>query len=298
MENVNDWNVLEGVEVREYQKQAILNWRNNGYSGVFHMATGTGKTFTSILAMQNLIKHCDGRLGIVILCPYQHLVNQWRKELRLFGIETIVGFSGNPYGDYLRYFENSVICFYNGTLKQFVLLTTNDSFQKREIQYWLRKVNGKLLLVADEAHTLGTENRSQYLTELFDYRLGLSATFERYWDEEGTKRLRRFFGRDVFSYSLDQAIKDGFLTPYEYHPIICYLSKEENNKYVAISKELKKYILWENGEAKASDAGMFLLIERARLVAASVDKLKKLFIAMESYKERKNMLIYCGATKS
>lgn len=294
--------LLEGIElpnnleVREYQLKAISNWRNNGYCGVFDMATGTGKTITALLAMLHLYKHCNEKLGVVILCPYRHLVNQWRDDLEKFGVEAIVGYSENPYGDYIRYLENSIICYNNNQLSRFVLLTTNDSFGKKEIQYLLQEVNENLLLIADEAHTLGSEKRSQYLTDLFDYRLALSATFERHWDNRGTKKLKRFFGKNVFSYSLDQAIRDGYLTPYEYYPVICYLSEEEYKEYVAISRELTKYFIDDDDSLGLSEIGKMLLIKRARVVAASRDKITRLFEIMEDYVDQRNMLIYCGAT--
>lgn len=296
MQLLGEIELPKDLQVREYQLKAISNWRNHGYCGVFDMATGTGKTITAILAMLHLYKHCNERLGVVILCPYRHLVNQWRNDLERFGIEVITGYSENPYGDYIRYLENSIICYNNNQLSRFVLLTTNDSFGKREVQCLLPEVKKNLLLIADEAHTLGSEKRSQYLTDLFDYRLALSATFERHWDSSGTKKLKRFFGKNVFSYSLDQAIKDGYLTPYEYHPVICYLSEEEYKEYVEISRELSKYFIDDDDTLDLSEIGKMLLIKRARVVAASRDKVTRLFEIMEHYVDQRNMLIYCGAT--
>ena len=115
---------------------------------------------------------------------------------------------------------------------------------------------------------------------MFDYRLALSATFERHWDSSGTKKLKRFFGKNVFSYSLDQAIKDGYLTPYEYHPVICYLSEEEYKEYVEISRELSKYFIDDDDTLDLSEIGKMLLIKRARVVAASRDKVTRLFEIM------------------
>ena len=40
-----------GVTLHDYQKNAIINWKNNNYRGIFDMATGTGKTYTGLGAI-------------------------------------------------------------------------------------------------------------------------------------------------------------------------------------------------------------------------------------------------------
>ena len=41
---------------REYQKTAFENWKNNGQKGLFAMATGTGKTITSLNCLLEIYK--------------------------------------------------------------------------------------------------------------------------------------------------------------------------------------------------------------------------------------------------
>ena len=45
------------------------------------------------------------------------------------------------------------------------------------------------MLIADEVHGLGSENQACALFPTAKYRLGLSATPQRWYDEVGTKRL-------------------------------------------------------------------------------------------------------------
>lgn len=288
--------IPEGIEIRDYQREAIQNWRNNGYIGVYDMATGTGKTITAILSIRNLELHCNGRLGVVILCPYKHLVDQWAEELKKFGIEPIIGYSGSKYGDFSRLLESKVRRYHRNKEDFFTFLTTNETFKRDDIQYILNRFQGKLLLVSDEAHTMGTESRLLFLTDNFDYRLALSATFERKWDADGTKELYSFFGKTVFSYSLAKAIENGILTPYEYYPIICNLDENEYKEYIHLSKELQKHILASGDSITLSEKGKMLLIQRSKVVAGAKAKLVRLDDLMDRFKNEKGMLVYCGAT--
>ena len=64
-------------KIRPYQETAIQNWKTNGYRGIYDMATGTGKTLTALASIEQLFRDNKRRLGIIIVCPYQHLVEQW-----------------------------------------------------------------------------------------------------------------------------------------------------------------------------------------------------------------------------
>ena len=50
-------------------------------------------------------------------------------------------------------------------------------------------------------HNLGSEGFITDPPEFFDYRLGLSATPIRQYDEEGTAQLFEFFGPIVFQFT-------------------------------------------------------------------------------------------------
>ena len=69
-------------KIRKYQDEAKNNWINNGYKGFFVMATGTGKTVTTLNAIYELIK--EKQLLVVIAVPYKHLVRQWAEDVNLF----------------------------------------------------------------------------------------------------------------------------------------------------------------------------------------------------------------------
>ena len=78
-----------GVKLHDYQIEAIKNWVNNDYCGIFDMATGTGKTFTGLGAVAKLVEN-KKRAAIIIVCPYQHLVEQWVEDIVKFNIKPII----------------------------------------------------------------------------------------------------------------------------------------------------------------------------------------------------------------
>ena len=87
--------IPEWLEVREYQRNAIECWKEQGYRGIFDMATGTGKTYTGLAAICRLYEELQGNLAVVIVCPLQHLVEQWVEDIVRFGIQPIIGYSAS-----------------------------------------------------------------------------------------------------------------------------------------------------------------------------------------------------------
>ena len=74
---------------REYQKQAFENWKNNDQKGLFAMATGTGKTITSLNCLLEIYKR-NGYYKAIILVPTITLVNQWKQECEKFHFTNII----------------------------------------------------------------------------------------------------------------------------------------------------------------------------------------------------------------
>lgn len=74
-------NIPNWVSIRPYQDEAISNWKDRDYVGIFDMATGTGKTYTGLAAVATLYENRQAPLAVLIICPYQHLVNQWVDDI-------------------------------------------------------------------------------------------------------------------------------------------------------------------------------------------------------------------------
>ena len=285
-------------KLRDYQEEAIEKWVENGYRGIFDMATGTGKTLTALGAIARISENLKGKLGVIIVCPFQHLVEQWVEDIVKFNIKPIIGYSYSPQKNWKNRLKLAVQTLkYDDINSFFCFICTNATFSNEEIQKLFKRIKKPLLLIVDEAHNLGATNIRKTLTEQYTYRLALSATFDRHMDEEGTSILYNFFGKKIIEYSLGRAIEEKMLTPYDYYPIVVYLTERELNEYNELSKKIKKETrIDEKGKFYFSKLGEMLLIERSRIVAGATNKIKTLKKELQKYKEENNILVYCGAT--
>ena len=296
--DLNEPHIPSTVEIRDYQNQAIENWVKNNYRGIYDMATGTGKTYTALASIVRLYNDLNGKIAVIIVCPYQHLVEQWKEDVLLFGFNPLVCYSASSTKNWKNSLENRVKRFNKGSRKHFCVITTNATFLTSFMQEQLAKLDGNLLIVADEAHNLGASKIREKLPLNFPYRLALSATINRHSDEEGTNAIFDYFGDKCIEYTLEQAIKANMLTPYYYHPILVYLDNEELDAYITLTEKISKALsINEKGKNILSEYAKMLLIQRARLVAGTKQKLFKLEeIIKDKYINDRQLLVYCGAT--
>lgn len=290
--------IPRGVSLHEYQLDAINNWANNLYRGIFDMATGTGKTYTGLGAAARLFDDTK-RLAVIIVAPYQHLVDQWVEDIVKFNMKPTIGYSSSPQKDWKKRLENDIFDFQLGIIDAMCFVTTNATFSSDFVQKKLNSLGKNTLLIVDEAHNFGSTHLSLSLNPNFEYRLALSATLERHGDPQGTQVLKSYFGSKCIEYGLERAIREGKLTPYYYYPITVYLEEDELEIYKDLSYKISKEChVGKNGELKITDKGKRLLLSRARVVAGARQKLTALKKAIEPYKDDSHMLIYCGATKT
>ena len=290
--------IPEDIELRDYQEEAIAAWVGENYRGIFDMATGTGKTLTGLGAISKLSKDLDDVLAVIIVCPYQHLVEQWVEDIVRFNIKPIIGYSSSPQKDWKKRLARAVR---DQKLRReksfFCFVCTNATFANSTVQEEISKIQSPVLLVVDEAHNFGARSYASLLDDRFMYRLALSATLDRHRDDEGTAVLYDFFGMKCIEYSLDRAIDQDKLTKYKYYPIPVYLTDEELEKYEQKSYEMSKCLIkGKDGKYKLNKRGEILAMERARIVAGASQKLEALREYIAPYADDNNILVYCGAT--
>jgi superfamily II DNA or RNA helicase len=148
-----------------------------------------------------------------------------------------------------------------------------------------------LLVVGDEVHKLGSEGMKRALPHSAQYRLGLSATPERWEDPAGTARVLEFFGSVVFEYDLDQAILDGVLTPYEYIPILVDLTEGELDDYERVATSIEAQLARPGPDRDRPLLGR-LLSERSRILNSASGKLG--IIRDEMPSSATHTLAYCA----
>jgi superfamily II DNA or RNA helicase len=289
-------------ELRDYQKLAVQHWEDQGYVSIFEMATGSGKTFTSLNAL-NYFKKSKGYLRCILVVPLVTLVEQWENEVRaLVEKVTIINATGsNPSwkSDFRKVSQSAVL----GTEDDFILITTYSTFSTQTFRDLVNNYpKNDLILLADEMHNLVTENNiNTASSEKFKYRLGLSATPTRLWKQNESSIVRELFGGKSFVYSLADAIKDKALVDYEYKVIPVNLTEEEFEEYLSLSKQASRLSHFANEKSNGPNPLATILTKRAIIKKQAENKLFALDQLIEVLKKRgdfHNALIYVDSNSS
>ncbi len=287
------------IERRDYQEIAVKNLKNNNWHGILSMATGTGKTITSLLALDDIYNETD-KSFFVIYAPLTHLVKQWSTEVsNYFGIEPIICFdSQKTWFDKL----SSSIRNYNYGINNtnfVIVITTYATGSSPTFLNMISQVKKNLGMIADECHNIGSLTYSSILDTDFQYRIGLSATPERWMDSEGTSNMMRFFDKVVYEYSLKEAIKNGKLTKYKYYPILISLNYDEYYKYNELTSKISKMAMYVNDDSDDDEKEKYkkLCIERAKILILANSKIQKTIELLKKRYEtndKSHILVYCG----
>lgn len=265
---------------REYQQLAFENWKNNCQKGLFAMATGTGKTITSLNCLLEIYKR-KGYYKALILVPTVTLVEQWEEECRKFNFNRIVKVCSKypSWKEEIRRIQfDEKFCKENENIS-FIIISTYSSFSREKVFNILNSFSRtQVLLIADEAHNMGAPGLLKRLGNInYLRRIGLSATPERQFDDVGNKRIFHFFGADekyTYEYSMAEAIENGVLCRYFYYPHLVSLTSEEMEKYSDYSVKISKYFNYNSGTFdKTDDVLMALLLARKRIIHKATNKI-------------------------
>ena len=286
------------ITLRDYQQQAVQNWFANKGRGTLKMATGSGKTITALAVAAELYEQIQLE-ALIVVCPYRHLVQQWDRECRKFGLKPILAYESVK--QWQSDLSNQLI---NRRLELppiVTVITTNATLTSQGFQSLLKSEDGqrgafpkKTLLIGDEAHNLGAERLAASLPKTVGLRLGLSATPERYFDDRGTQALFDYFGEVLEpEFTLADAINHGALVKYKYYPILVELTDEEAMEYAQLSVKIGQAIAI-GGEDEDNENLTLLLSKRARLIGAAENKIPALRSLMKERLDTDHTLFYCG----
>jgi DNA phosphorothioation system restriction enzyme len=281
-----------GITLRDYQRVAISNWFKNNGRGTFKMATGSGKTYLALGAVLQLISDAHLRAAIVI-CPFSHLVEQWRDQARGLGFDPIQIYRSRS--KWLDLLDTKLSRTQQGQSDFLLAIATNRSFASDTFQRRLALFPHKTVLIADEAHNLGAEQLQTRLPQEINWRMALSATPERWFDDIGTQALFDYFGPVLDpEFSLSDAIQAGVLTRYRYYPILVHLTESERDEYIQLSTKIAR-IFTRSEPTEENPHASHLLIQRARLVSSAKNKLVELRKLIENTHDiLSHTLVYCG----
>ena len=278
----------------DYQKEAIHHWFSHKCESIFEMATGTGKTYTTINALKEF-SEVNKYLRAIIVVPLTTLTLQWQNELQnILPDYRIINTSvDSDWRQVLHSLHMSKLL--NGETENFIIVTSYKMYPTEGFLEAASKITDDYILVADEMHNLVTDRciaASQ--NNIFKYKLGLSATPTRLWKPEESAYINRLFGDNRFSYDLKKAIDAGFLVPYSYHPMFSYMDVNEYDEYCELSKTIAK--LYASSESKGDNALLnSKLIARARLkknTSSKIPELSKLITRLDELNKLHHALIY------
>jgi superfamily II DNA or RNA helicase len=295
MTMANSPKIPDGLVIRDYQKDAIRAWLRAKARGILEMATGTGKTITSICGVVTLLRQlraANYACGLVIVIPYKVLLEQWQDNLAEFGIYPLPCYESKTV--WLPKLQSQIDMFTRGSFKNLSIITTNTTFYDNDFQSELAKMNGQYIFCVDEMHHLATPQGVSLLPSDAMFRIGLSATLMTKYENKSMDDLIAYFGKGiVYTFSLERAIDEGFLTPYNYYPVFVELTDDEKEDYFILSKKIAKaYLISE----KDDNAEMLqaLLMRRARIIGSAENKLEALRSMGNIVQGTKYNLFYCG----
>jgi Type III restriction enzyme, res subunit len=183
----------DALPLRDHQIQALATWELHGRRGLLEHATGSGKTYTAVQAIRTILNE-DGTA--IVLVPSSLLFQQWHRELaeHLSDLTPQILLVGDGNDSW----RNNALLHAWTSPRNLVspARIVLAMMQTASTDAFLTQVahNDHLLVVADEAHRLGSPSAQHLLTLAAPWRLGLSATPTRAGDPEGTARLFDYFG--------------------------------------------------------------------------------------------------------
>jgi superfamily II DNA or RNA helicase len=278
---------------RQYQTDAYNAWLDNDRKGVFAMATGTGKTITALnCVLEDYKKNENGIYQAVVLVPTIDLAEQWEKEAKKFNIQTVLKITSKS--DWQTELSNIVTLTKFGGKTSFFIICSYASFTKQRFQNYFQRLPKDTILIADEAHNMGSTGILNVLpTVHLKKRIGLSATPQRIYDAEGTATVEAFFNDTapyIYNFTVERAIKEGYLCEYRYFPHIVPLTDTELEGYIEISKKLFKFFDAKSGGYKDSEFVTRLLLQRKRIIQKAYFKLETTRkILTERFNEKGNL---------
>ena len=279
-------------KMRPYQEEAKTNWNNNNHTGFFVMATGTGKTITSLYTIKDLVT--EEKIFTVIAVPYKHLVSQWAEDAKEFFPDAhIVCVHGEIKDAETKIYASDLSS--KSSYKPLIIITTIKSFFLKKYVNLYDKIEYKKLLIVDEAHNF-YNSLSDELSAKYVYKLGLSATPVFGTDEEKTKILLNWFGGKVIDFPIEKAIGK-YLVNYEYHPIFVYATEEDETKFAKYTQMMLS--AFDSKSGKIIDEEKFTIGYRGRLKAISMaeEKLENISKIFNEIEDKDHTIIYCSDGK-
>jgi superfamily II DNA or RNA helicase len=188
-----------------YQKDGIEKWIKAGARGYFEWCTGSGKSYLACLAIKLANeRHPDKEINVVV--PTTVLQEAWTDDkkghIKLHGLKNVNVFVINTY---------------------------------------VKETHDCALLIIDEVHTATGAKSKHFNTVIdktkFNWILCLSATLEK----EHKEFLHKRNVKCISTLTADDAVKNGWLSPYKVLCVPIELDDDDKEKYDKMHKEFNKH---------------------------------------------------------
>lgn len=296
---------VEKKQLRAHQIDALDAWKRNNYHGILAMATGSGKTITALFASEMAPKST-----ITIICaPTIPLIQQWESEIRHFDNSAAIIIAGSAKSNWNELLGPKLAPYRLGsnlekiTKRTFVLCTNNTASDPNFVNLWKDIPSENIQLIADEVHHLGADFFQNIFNIDSSRRLGLSATPERQWDDYGNEAILNYFKKTVYEYDIQQAINDGYLAHYKYHPLFATMNTTEFEEYYELTKQICQETAKHKQKEKSTGIKLpltpyhkRLLEERALIKKKTIDK-TNVFEEWCSKITQNQILVFCEDTE-
>ena len=233
---------------RQWQIEALEEWRNHDRHGVASVVTGGGKTLFAFQCLADAISVAP-EIRVIILVPTIALLDQW-----IVGLEEDLGIPTSQIGSYSG--ESKM-----KSPRQVNIMVINSARSR------INSVaeGAETFLIVDECHRAASGANSQALLGRHRMTLGLSATPERQYDELFDTVIVPALGPVIYKYEYSRALSDGVISPYQLINLRISLSESEAAEYQKLTKRLAPLLRRREIGEMVDEQIQRLLIARARV---------------------------------
>jgi len=225
--------VVGAPSLRQHQVEAIRAWEENGLRGILDMCTGSGKSRVGLMAIETV---AEPPLTVIVTGNLTDLIDQWaenqivplygKENVAIVKISSVHGIRAKTEARLKEVVQDFERGFFTSHGKRVFVLAAIQSASQTWFRSIISRVSpSRLAVVIDEVHHAGAQGPTGNVLSIdANYRVGLSATWRRYDDDENGALERYFKGKNsvvAYNYPLSSGIKDGILSPYNYiiHPV-------------------------------------------------------------------------------
>ena len=277
---------LKKLKLFYYQEDAVKKWIENSGILLLEMATGTGKTRTAIGCMRYALNNQNKPLLFVIACPQSTLTMQWKKDIESLdlGVEIdATQICDSTQYSWKRELRTKCRQLSAGLYNNLLIYTTHQTCSSPDFIDIIQSVKRvDRFFIGDEVHGMGAAKTRNGLLDVYNFRLGLSATPSRWFDDDGSALIANYFGNNSYEFTIEQALSTPnpltnkpFLVNYNYHPRFISLTDDELEEYKELSEKIIRMNNSKNKEEYA-DILEFLLFRRADIEKEAEGKYSEL----------------------